>query len=210
MILVITGKSASGKDTLQNELIKSYGFKRLLSSTDRPIRDGEENGKEYNFRTKEEFTEMIKNNQFLEHREYITSVNGVQDVWRYGFEKVADLDKTKNYVAILDLKGASRVINEYGRSNVLPIYLSVDDKIREERCKLRGDFNKSEWERRLKADECDFAISNIQKLDPIILSGHYTVDKNIEEIIKYIQERKEVNHKSLHNKKHKKELEMEL
>ena len=53
MLLILAGKSASGKDTLLNELIKNQNFNPLVSTTTRPMREGENEGKEYFFVSKD-------------------------------------------------------------------------------------------------------------------------------------------------------------
>ena len=46
-ILIITGKTASGKNAIVNELTTKYGFKQLTTFTTRPMRNGEVNGETY-------------------------------------------------------------------------------------------------------------------------------------------------------------------
>lgn len=41
MLTIIIGKSASGKDTIQRELIESYNIQNIITTTIRPIREGE-------------------------------------------------------------------------------------------------------------------------------------------------------------------------
>ena len=47
--IVITGKSSSGKDSLQNHLVSNYDFINLVSHTTRPPRPNESNGYDYYF-----------------------------------------------------------------------------------------------------------------------------------------------------------------
>ena len=53
-MLVIIGKTASGKTTLCEKMIKEYGFNPIITYTTRPMRKGEEEGKTYHYITDEE------------------------------------------------------------------------------------------------------------------------------------------------------------
>lgn len=158
MITILCGKSACGKDTLQGELIKK-GFTPLISTTSRPMRDGEQNGREYNFVSKNYFKSHL--NDFLEYRKYDTLVNGEKDTWYYGMPKM-DLDTQKDYVVILDLDGAKSFIDYYGKENCFPCYVDVPDSIRTARATERGSFDKTEWNRRLKDDNIKFSKDNVK------------------------------------------------
>ena len=54
MLTIITGKSASGKDSIRNALLKD-GYINICSNTTRPMRKTEQDGLEYNFLTEEEW-----------------------------------------------------------------------------------------------------------------------------------------------------------
>ena len=47
MVTILIGKSASGKDTLLHELKEKHGFGDIITTTSRPIREGEEEGVKY-------------------------------------------------------------------------------------------------------------------------------------------------------------------
>ena len=68
--IVITGKSSSGKNSLQNYLVSNYDFVNLVSHTTRPPRPNESNGYDYYFINKEDFINMNNKNLFIETREY--------------------------------------------------------------------------------------------------------------------------------------------
>ena len=69
LIIVLSGFSGAGKGTIMKHLLQKYeGLYNLsISATTRGKRAGEENGREYFFKTREEFDDMIANNQLLEY-----------------------------------------------------------------------------------------------------------------------------------------------
>ena len=79
-MLILVGKSCSGKDTIRNKLVAYHGFKKMVTYTDRPPRRGEKDGEAYHFVSPEEFEQMISTGFFLEWKEYHT----VDGVWHYG------------------------------------------------------------------------------------------------------------------------------
>lgn len=166
-LIILMGKTASGKDTIQRELTDTYGYEQLMSSTDRPMRPGEEYGVEYNFRTSSELDKMIANGKMLECRTYeVVNKSGNTDIWRYGLEKPHDMDiENKKYVTVLPPSAIRSVIeNVPADSNVQLYYLNTPDDIRKDRCLKRGDFNEREWNRRLVTDSKDFSPDIIKNL----------------------------------------------
>lgn len=182
-IIILTGKSASGKDTLQELLIQEFHCRKMILSTDRPMRPGEKEGKEYHFRTKEEFLKLIKTGQFIEHREYHVKNNGKPDVWRYGLEKVnlSRTDKT-DYVVILP-PPAALIVKKLYPENAVVFYLSADEETRKKRSMIRGGFNGEEWKRREADDIKVFSQENIKKLEAVTLSGKLEPKRNAENIM---------------------------
>ena len=68
MLVLLSGVSGAGKDTIKKELIKRMeNVASMPSYTDRTPRPGEENGKIYNFITTEEFEQKIRENEFYEY-----------------------------------------------------------------------------------------------------------------------------------------------
>ena len=68
MLVLLSGVSGAGKDTIKKELIKRMNnVVSMPSYTDRQPREGEVNGEIYNFITTEEFERRIKENEFYEY-----------------------------------------------------------------------------------------------------------------------------------------------
>lgn len=160
MLLILCGKSGSGKDTIAQNILEKYAkTKKIVSTTTRPMRDGELNGREYDFISKADFLEGIENNLFIEYRAYNTLAGNKPDKWFYGTRKFEKTGSDSLLIAIKDLEGA-KVIKKYCeeiKEPCLCIMLKVDDKEREERAKLRGSFDQTEWDRRYQTDKVDFS-----------------------------------------------------
>ncbi len=165
MINILMGKSASGKDTLMRKLLKE-GYTPIVSHTTRPMREGEKEGREYVFLTREEFLSNREKGVYMETRSYDTTVGGVPDTWYYGSPKVDPT--TKNWLTIVDLDGAAEYVRVYGKENVRVTFLAVPDEERERRARKRGSFDQTEWERRLKDDRVKFAPERIRALEQIV------------------------------------------
>ena len=146
-IIVILGKCCAGKDTLARFMADNLGFSFVVSTTSRPMRDGESEGDPYHFIDEKEFKRKIANGDFIEYREYKTNSGN----WHYGVEKSVVIDN-ECYVAVLDIVGLREFKKQFG-DRVFSIYLLVDYDERMRRCIKRGDFNEEEWKRRAISDD---------------------------------------------------------
>lgn len=107
MLVLLSGVSGAGKDTIKNELIKRMdNVTSMPSYTDRTPREGEVNGKIYNFITTEEFEQKIKENEFYEY--------SVHHEHYYGTSKKILNDKIKSgqiIVKDIDVNGTENLLN---------------------------------------------------------------------------------------------------
>ena len=118
----IMGKSATGKDTIYRELHERFGFQPLILYTTRPMRQNEENGREYFFIDRETLHKMHAKDQILESRSYET----VHGIWTYCTARNFDLDSESRFgVGTIDSYLSIR--EKLGAENVVPIYIEVDD-----------------------------------------------------------------------------------
>ncbi|NPA27571.1 MAG: guanylate kinase [Epsilonproteobacteria bacterium] len=97
-ILVLSGPSGAGKSTIINKAAAEIGdFYFSVSTTTRAPREGEVEGKDYFFVSKEEFEKGIKNNEFLEYaivhgNYYGTSLKPIQEALKEGKLVIFDID----------------------------------------------------------------------------------------------------------------------
>lgn len=146
-MIILLGKTCSGKDTIRKELIK-LGYEPVITYTTRPIRDGEIDGVTYHFISKEEFLQKELEGFFAETTSYNVATG---ETWYYG-SAIEDL--TKNKVIIANPDGVKK-FKQFLDLNPIVFFLSVEEEDILNRLKLRGD-NTDEALRRLKADESDF------------------------------------------------------
>ena len=183
MIKVLMSPSSAGKDYIQSLMIKDYGFNPIISTTSRPMRQGEVEGREYYFVDKSTFLDMIRLGELIEYRTYNTLVDNIPDTWYYGLSK-QQFDKNKNYVVILDVQGCRDFINYVGEDNVEVYYIYCNDMIRTERAKARGSFNQVEWDRRLEDDARVFSKDNMVGINyKRVVNQHRDINEVVKEIV---------------------------
>lgn len=78
LLIVFSGPSGVGKGTVRQEIFSTpdHKFEYSVSMTTRAQRPGEVDGKDYFFRSREEFEELIRNGQMLEYAEYVGNYYG--------------------------------------------------------------------------------------------------------------------------------------
>ena len=183
-LLIISGYTSSGKNTVVEKLIKKYKFKNIVSTTTRPIRKNEIDGVDYFFTSKENFQSMLSNDEFVETRSYntIINVNGKneKDTWYYGIHKNEFENSNTQLTAIVDKQGAIDLINYYGEDNCVWIYLGCDENILKSRCLSRGDYIE-EVNRRIHADKK--AFKGIEELVHATINTEQPIDSVIEQIM---------------------------
>ena len=106
LILIISGLSGSGKDTVINRLkeISTVDFHFVVTCNTRKKREGEIDGKDYHFITREKFISMIKNGEMLEHSEVYDDLKGVP---RFEIEKA--IENGKDIILRLDYQGMRKI-----------------------------------------------------------------------------------------------------
>lgn len=104
-LFIIAAASGTGKTSLVRELIASDANLGVsVSHTTRAPRPGEEDGKHYNFTTREAFLEMVGNAEFLEHAEVFTNFYGTSKGW-----VEAQLKNDRDVILEIDWQGAEQV-----------------------------------------------------------------------------------------------------
>ena len=117
--IIFSAPSGSGKTTLVRELLEKseLNLSFSISATTRNKRLGEINGKDYFFKSKSDFKESIKNNQFLEFEEVY------EDVF-YGSlkEEVNNLLETSNVIFDIDVIGGLK-LKKFFQHDALAVFV---------------------------------------------------------------------------------------
>lgn len=125
-LFIISGPSGVGKTTIFNEVQKSVPYiNKTLSDTTRDIRDGEENGRDYNFISKDEFEENMKKGHYVEYNTYDDNYYGTS------YEEIRRSRIVPATAMIIDVNGAKNVKKHY--SDAITIFIappSVEELIK--------------------------------------------------------------------------------
>ncbi len=109
ILVVVSGFSGSGKGTLMKALLEKYdNYALSISATTRQPRAGEENGREYFFVTKEQFQEMIREDQLIEYAQYVDNYYGTPKAY---VEK--QMDAGKDVILEIEIQGALKVKEQF-------------------------------------------------------------------------------------------------
>ena len=105
VLTVVSGFSGAGKGTVMKRLLEKYeNYALSISVTTRQPREGERDGIEYFFRTREEVEAMIENDEFLEYARYVDNYYGTP---RFYVEEM--LAKGKNVILEIEIQGAMQI-----------------------------------------------------------------------------------------------------
>jgi guanylate kinase len=163
LVLIVSGPSGSGKSTLVQKILEVPGTMLAVSSTTRPPRKTESDGKWYNFVSEAEFQRMVGQGEFLEYAQvfgknwYGTPLRALDEA----------LQKKKDLVLEIDVQGALQVKQKLpGAIAVFVMPPSRDDL--ERRIRDRGQDSEDEIRRRLERarqemlsySSYDFAVVN--------------------------------------------------
>ena len=106
MVIVLSGFSGAGKGTIMKHLLSDYPEKYHLSvsATTRGKRQGEEDGREYFFKTKEQFEDMIRNHELLEYASFNQNYYGTPKAY---VDQL--LSEGKDVILEIEVQGALQI-----------------------------------------------------------------------------------------------------
>lgn len=169
-MIVLIGASASGKTEVAKCLLNNFGYKKIITTTTREKRVGEEDDVSYHFINKENFLKLKNQHAFIEDTVYRDEFYGLQ---------FKDVDSEG--VVILEPLGANVLVDK--NFDVFVVYLKTRRSIRKKRMIQRGDSLDS-IKKRLKLDSKLFKGYKIKQKDLIIKNNK----KNISDIALLIHE----------------------
>ena len=109
ILTVLSGFSGAGKGTVLRRLLEKYdNYALSISATTRGPREGEENGREYFFKTREEFEKMIAKDELIEYAMYVNNYYGTPKA--YVQEQLAE---GKDVILEIEVQGALKVKEKF-------------------------------------------------------------------------------------------------
>lgn len=196
VLTVVSGFSGAGKGTVMKRLLEKYDDCALsISVTTRKPREGEVDGREYFFRTREEVEAMIEAGELLEYAQYVNNYYGTP---RPYVEKM--LSEGKNVILEIEIQGAMKIKRMIPDAVLAFVTPPAFEELKN-RLVGRGTETQDVIESRLKRaaeeaagmDSYDYLLVNdvvedcVDKLHEIILSERCRTERN-GEFIKAIQE----------------------
>ena len=200
LLIVFSGPSGVGKGTVRQEIFSTpdHKFEYSVSMTTRAQRPGEVDGKDYFFRSREEFEELIRNGQMLEYAEYVGNYYGTP--LTYVNET---LDKGIDVFLEIEVQGALQVKKKV--PDAVFIFLPPPDLNElQERLVGRGTDSEEVIAQRIERareeialmSEYDYAIVNdevplaAERVKRVIEAEHFRVDRVIGRYRNMISEKK--------------------
>jgi guanylate kinase len=163
IVYIISAPSGSGKSTLVNELLKLVPkLDFSISYTTRALRGSEQNGKQYHFVSREEFEQMIRDDEFLEHANFDGNYYGTAS--RFLHETG---EKGHDLLLDIDVQGAEQIKRKLPDA-VSIFVLPPDRKTLEWRLRKRSEDAEAVIARRLLAASRE--IENYDKYDYILIN----------------------------------------
>jgi guanylate kinase len=133
LLVVVFGPSGSGKTTIVREMVKDKRVGEIVSTTSRPKRKNEKEGKDYYFVSFEEAQRLLAEGQFVEHTIY--------DGHIYGITKQEIDAKLQNYplaAVVTDITGLKQLELQY-RDKIFKVHIGADPAHLIQRLLNRGD-----------------------------------------------------------------------
>lgn len=200
ILVVVSGFSGSGKGTIMKELLSRYdNYALSISATTRSPREGEQDGREYFFKTREEFEEMIAADALIEHACYVENYYGTPRA--YVEEQLA---LGKDVILEIEIQGALQIRKRF--PDTLLLFISPPDaRTLEKRLVGRGTESMDEIENRLSRaveeaegiESYDYFIINddlntcVEQVHRLIQGEHSRVSRSLELINEIRTELKE-------------------
>lgn len=173
VLIIVSAPSGCGKSTVVRALMEQRDKLRFsVSATTRSPREGETDGVDYYFVSREQFQQMVDEGAFLEHAEYVGNCYGTP---RAPVEK--QLAEGYDVYLDIDVQGAMQV--KALRPETLMIFLmppSMEEL--ERRLTKRGNNTPEEVKARLAAAEREFAFK--ERFDHVVVNDE--VDRAVAEI----------------------------
>jgi len=161
-LIVFSAPSGCGKGTMLEEILKDQRFAVSVSATTRAPREGEKDGVNYHFLTREDFEQRIADGKFIEHAEYCQNLYGT-----LSSEVDGRLEKGLNVILEIEPQGAMKIREK--RPDALFIFI-VPPSIGELRRRLKKRGTETDEVIEERVSKAAWEISQAEKYDYIIVN----------------------------------------
>ncbi len=178
ILAVVSGFSGAGKGTLMKALLeKHHNYALSISATTREPREGERDGREYFFVTREKFEEMMREGELIEHAQYVNNYYGTPR--QYVFQQMAD---GRDVILEIEIQGALKIKERFPEALLIFVMPPSADELKR-RLVGRGTESMEVIDRRMRraAEEA----AGITSYDYILIND--TLDACVEEMHQLIQ-----------------------
>ena len=201
ILMVISGFSGAGKGTLVKKLLSEYdNYALSISMTTRQPREGEEDGREYFFRTREQFEENIAKNGFIEYAQYCGNYYGTPKAY-----VEEQMQAGKDVILEIEIQGALKIKERFPEALLLFVMPPSADELKH-RLTSRGTETADVITARLHraAEEAaginsyDYILVNdqidtcVEEMHQLIQAQHNKVSNNLDFIEQMKEELKEL------------------
>lgn len=191
ILIIVSGFSGAGKGTVMKKLMNDYdNYALSISATTRGPRNGEQDGREYFFKTVEEFETMIADDQLIEYANYVGNYYGTPKAY---VEQM--LDEGKDVILEIEMQGAMKVKEKMPETLLVFVTPPTANELKN-RLVGRGTEDMDTINARLRRaseetvymDKYDYLLINddldvcVKELHGIIQAEHSKVSRNINKI----------------------------
>lgn len=197
ILIVVSGFSGAGKGTLMKRMLEKYEdqYALSISATTRKPREGEVDGREYFFKTKEEFEKMIAKAELIEYAKYVENYYGTPKAY-----VEEQLNAGKDVILEIEIQGALKVKQAFPNTLLLFVVPPSAEELKR-RLVGRGtesmDVIQSRLSRAVEESEgmeaYDYLVVNdeleacVEVMHGIICAEHFRAQRNTA-FIEYLKE----------------------
>lgn len=189
ILIVVSGFSGAGKGTLMKELLKKYpdDYALSISATSRKPREGEQEGVEYFFKTREEFEKMIEGEELVEYAQYVGNYYGTPKAY-----VEEQLEAGKDVILEIEIQGALKIKEKFPQTVLMFVTPPSAEELKN-RLVGRGTEDMDTIERRLfraveeaeGIEAYDYLVVNdilelcVEEMHQIISNEHTRISRNL-------------------------------
>ena len=161
-LIVFSAPSGCGKGTMLAEILKDERFVLSVSATTRAPREGETDGVNYHFLTREDFEQRIADGKFIEHAEYCQNLYGT-----LVSEVDGGLEQGLNVILEIEPQGAMKIREK--RPDAVFIFI-VPPSVGELRRRLKKRGTETDEVIEERVSKASWELSQAEKYDYIIVN----------------------------------------